>query len=223
MSAKSSKIYDTSETWFEETVISLRSRLRVSYIIAGIALLVATVCAFAMAALAPLKTVVPYVIEVDKITGEAKVLKQYAGEVQQVEFKDVLSKYWINQYLIARESYNPKLDLEENYTKVQNLSEDKAFQMYAKRFADDHVDNPFKKYGDHRVEVEVKSISFLRSDTATVRYELLETMPNAEVRTKWIDIVSFKYTKTPSVEKQMLENPLGFKVTEYRSDREVIN
>jgi type IV secretion system protein VirB8 len=223
MNASESHYFQEADTWHSEIVLKQRSQLKIAYLIGAAALILAALCVIALVIITPLKTVTPYVIEVDKITGEAKVLNQYKGDVQNLTFEEVLSKFWINQYLIARESYSPNIDLEENYNKVRFLSEGKGFDMYAKRFGEDHPDNPFKKYGDSRVEIEVKSISFLRKDTATIRYELIQTHADRETRSHWIDIVNYRYVNSPMTEAERLANPLGFKVTEYRSDREVVN
>jgi len=216
------KYLEEAALWHTEVFLTLRRNYKIACIVAAISLLLACLSVFALAAIAPLKTVEPYVIEVDKATGEAKVLTEYKGDVQQLTIEKSLSKYFLNKYLIARESHDPKLDLEDNYRVVQNMSEGEAFRMYSKRFGTDHPDNPFTKYGDNTVEVEVRSISFLRSDTATIRYELVQTTQENEIRTQWIDIVSFKYTNPPTTEQARLKNPLGFKVTEYRTDREVV-
>lgn len=222
MTSKKSDLYTAGDEWFAEVVLKQRRHTAVAYCIAVLGLFLATACAFAVAALSPMKTVVPYVIEVDHITGEARVLKQYAGDVEKLTIEEVLSKYWINQYLTAREAYSPKSDLEINFTKVKFLSEGKAFDNYARRFTDESPDNPFKRYGDSRVSVEVKSISFLSKETASVRYELIQSGTEKETRTYWVDVINYHYTNTPADEAQRLTNPLGFKVAEYRSDREVI-
>jgi len=214
--------FNEAEEWHSEVILKQRSQLKIAYMIAGGALLLASLTVIALVSIVPLKTVVPYVIEVDKLTGEANVLKQYTGDAQKLSIEEVLSKYWINQYLIARESYSPKGDMEENYNKVRFLSEGKAFDAYSKRFADDSPDNPFKKYGDGRVAVVVQSISFLRKDTATIRYQLVQTTADKEIRSHWIDVINYHYTNTPTDESQRLANPLGFKITEYRPDQEVV-
>lgn len=213
------------DEWAKEINLSLRSRLNKLSIGFGLAMILSIVCVATVWALIPLKTVEAFVVEVDKVTGETKVLKQYTGTIENTTLEEVLSKYWINQYMIARESYSPKLDIEENYAKVEALSEPNAFQVYAKRFTDEAPDNPFTKYKDNRVRVAVKTISFLRKDTATVRYELIEERQNGEaVKTsKLMDILQYKYTKTPTIEKDAFANPLGFKIIEYRTAQEVIN
>lgn len=213
------------EEWSQEVILSLRSRNLWLCFVTGISLALAIACVVAIQAMLPLKTVEPYVIEVDKVTGESKVLKQYTGTIESTSIEEVLSKYWLNKYLIARESFNPKIDLEENYSQVESLSEPAAFMPYSNKFKDGAPGNPFSKYGVNHARVVVKTISFLRKDTATVRYELIEESSTGDVlkSTKWLDIITYKYTKTPATEKEALANPLGFKVIEYRTDAEVVN
>ena len=213
---------DDGESWYEETVLALHSKAKVYQIIGVLSLILASISITGIVLLIPLKTVEPYVIEVDRMTGETKVLKQYSGDIKKVSFNEVLSKYWINRYLIARESYSPKSDIEENYTEVTHLSEGKALAMYTERFKEESTENPFTKYGKSRVRLKVSSISFLRSDTATIRYKLITTTTANETITRWVEIIKFQYINTPKNETDMLANPLGFKVIEYRTDSEII-
>lgn len=211
------------EEWDDELIYALRSQRNIWMIVAVVSLAIALAAVLAVSALTPLKRVEPIVVEIDKATGKAEVTTTYDGDVSKLSVQEQLAKYFINKYLIARESHNPNLDLEDNYVLVQELSEGLAFNVYAKRFTDGHTDNPFTRYGSNRVKVKISSISFLRGDTATVRYTLIEQKAQeADTATHYIDILNYKFVNVPTEEAARLKNPLGFKVTEYRSDIEII-
>jgi len=211
------------EAWEDEIISGLRSQRNTWMVVAGVALAIALFAVIGVMGLTPLKSVEPIVIEVDKASGRAEVATTYKGDVTQLTVQEQLSKYFISKYLLARESHNPNLDLEENYVLVQELSEGVGFSTYAKRFSEGHPENPFSKYGSSTAEVEISSISFLRSDTATVRYTIVERkVQESDAVTHYIDILNYKFTNVPTSEAARLKNPLGFKVTEYRSDREIV-
>ncbi len=215
--------FKEGEEWDDELIHGLRSQRNMWMIVALVALAIALASVIAVAGLTPLKRVEPIVVEVDKATGKAEVTTTYNGDVSKMSVQEQLAKYFINKYLIARESHNPNLDLEENYVLVQELSEGVAFNIYTKRFTDGHTDNPFTRYGSNKVKVKISSISFLRGDTATVRYTLIEQKAQeADTEIHYIDILNYKFVNVPTEESARLKNPLGFKVTEYRSDIEII-
>lgn len=215
--------FKEGEEWDDELIHGLRSQRNMWMIVALVALAIALASVIAVAGLTPLKRVEPIVVEVDKATGKTEITTTYDGDVSKLSVQEQLAKYFINKYLIARESYNPNLDLEDNYVLVQELSEGAAFNIYAKRFIDGHTDNPFTRYGSNKVKVKISYISFLRGDTATVRYKLIEQKSQeADTVVHYIDILNYKFVNVPTEEAARLKNPLGFKVTEYRSDLEIV-
>lgn len=224
MSAAAPEVnFQHGQEWDDELIHGLRSQRNTWMIVGIVSLVIALVSVIAVVGLTPLKRVEPIVVEVDKATGKAEVTTTYDGDVTKLSVQEQLAKYFINKYLIARESHNPNLDLEDNYVLVQELSEGVAFGAYAKRFSDGHPDNPFARYGSNTVKVKISSISFLRGDTATVRYTLIEQKAQeADTQTHYIDILNYKFVNVPTEEAARLKNPLGFKVTEYRSDIEIV-
>lgn len=216
--------FKAGESWEGEIINGLRSQRNILAVVAVLALAIALMAIIAVASLTPLKRVDPFVIEVDKSTGRAEVLSLYDGDIQTLSISEQLSKYFIGKYLVARESHNPNLDIEENYLLVQELAEGQGFNSYANRFIDGSPNNPFERYGANTARIEIASISFLRNDTATVRYSIIESRPQqGDTTTHYIDILNFKFTNVPNSEEARLKNPLGFKVTEFRTDQELLN
>lgn len=75
--------------------------------------------AAAIALMMPLKKTEPYVIRVNQNTGEAAVLA-IANE-KDIPFSEMMDKYWLNQYVLSRESYDYRT-LEHDYLKTRELS-----------------------------------------------------------------------------------------------------
>jgi len=73
------------------------------------------------------------------------------------------------------------------------------------------------------VKVAVKNIELLTDGTARVRFESERRDANAPpVVTDWQTIISFQFTGQPMKMEDRLLNPLGFQVTAYRRDSEMI-
>jgi hypothetical protein len=68
----------------------------------------------------------------------------------------------------------------------------------------------------------VKSVSFLNSHTAQVRFTSTETMRASKSTDAWVAILSFRFVNLPETEEERFINPLGFQVTAYRLDQELV-
>ena len=104
--------YAAAASWAADIHGSLRASRRAALIIAGAAVVVAVLEAVALAALTPLKTVVPYTILVDRQTGYVQTIQGLKpGPLTE---DAAVSQSFLVQYVIARETFDAA-DLRENY------------------------------------------------------------------------------------------------------------
>ena len=86
------------------------------------------------------------------------------------------------------------------------------------------VSNPNSKdklFGrETKIEVTVKSVSFLNKNTATVRLQTITKRQNTAKTEDWVSVIRFRYTTSPLKNEYRFDNPLGFQVTDYRRDQE---
>ena len=215
-----SDYYQEKIEWLEEKYNHAIKQRRFGWAAFRIAGFIAILLAIALVLLIPLKQSVPYTIEVDKVTGETHVKKPLEkGKLTQSE---ALTKYWLIKYVRARLGYD-RQDIEPQYEMVNMMSEKKEFARYAKAFDPRKPDSPYQVYGENTtVTVEVKSISFIDEDTASVRLNLIETNKDGrETPSPWIVTTSYQFTLEPRTEAERFENPLGFQATSWRLDAEV--
>lgn len=168
----------------------------------------------------PLKTFEPYVVTIDQSTGYVEVLKGLqAGELS--EDKAVTQSNLV-RYVSAREQYNPAI-LKKNYDFVALLSGGTATKEYQKLWAGNNPDNPSVKLGrDSSIDIKIKSVAFLNDKTASVRF-LREHRDHDRIRiSHWNAIIEFQYSQKPMRMSDRFSNPLGFQVTNYRINPEVL-
>lgn len=179
---------------------------------------------FALAVLLPLKTVVPYVIQVDKSTGNQEVLTSLTDKSYSTS--EAEDRANIARYIIAREGYVFDI-LQRNYDTVRQLSTDAAFESYKSLF--EGSDSLDKKYGDQVViDPRIISISLKKDDedgstSAIVRAEIIKkNVQKKTVETATVMInLSYRYDlEGVDSDVARLNNPLGFQVNYYRRDIE---
>lgn len=184
--------------------------------------LVSGLCALLVVALSlliPLHRVVPYVVTVDKVTGETSVVS--TDEVARQN--SMLDKHWVKTFVIARERYSYPI-VQQDYLTVRRLAGDGPWGVYSKLFMGD--ENLDKTYGEN-IEVipRILSVTINGDNLATVRFEVTRTdrrMITPPVVTRKIATLRYAYGKRILLEAEAIENPLGFTVPGYQVDPELV-
>jgi type IV secretion system protein VirB8 len=190
------------------------------FVLGVVALIVATLEAGALMALAPLKAVEPYVIQVDNDTGMTTVLEPL--KEKSLTENEAVTKFFIVKYVVARETYDPQ-DLNQNYERVRLMSTADEVGRF-----DDFIrgqNGPVETFKTTTTRIiRVSSVSFLNKNTAQVRFTATtrQIATNEKQESHWIATLSYRYVNTPLEEGERLDNPLGFQIKTYRIDQEVV-
>ncbi len=212
---------DDIDDWVERALIQERRGRKAAWMIACLLIFVCCVQAAAIAVILPLKEVVPYTVLVDRQTG-------YVETARGVQLGDLAEDQavvhsMLAQYVLARETFDPA-DFKERYERVALWSLGPARDQYVNQFQAGSADSILGTVRPGTsVKVAVKNIELLTDGTARVRFEAQRRDMNAEpVTTDWQAIVSYRFTGQPMKTEDRLLNPLGFQVTGYRRDSEMI-
>ena len=176
-----------------------------------------------IAALAPLKTAVPYIIRVDNSTGYTDVAPQINNAKES--YQEVEAKYFLSQFVINYESYEWQT-IQQMMDTVKVMSASKVFSQYNTAIrADSSPLNVLKD--NYKMRVKINSVTMLKPDVAQVRFSkmILDSSgkPAPEYRmTDWIATIAFDFNKKIETEEQRLINPLGFQALSYRVDPEAM-
>jgi type IV secretion system protein VirB8 len=219
-SADRGAYYAQAQSWAEDIHEALRASRRRAFYVAGAATAVAALEAIALAGLAPLKTVVPYTITVDRQTGyieTAQALKP--GALSQ---NTAVTQAFLAQYVLARETFDVT-DLQNNYREVAAWTGGAARDQYIRAMQTSNPQAPENlNSADSVVKITVKSISLLSPGSALVRFDaaLINGGGTPASRQPYTAVIGFRYTGAPMRTEDRFLNPLGFQVTAYRKDAE---
>lgn len=199
---------------------AVRSR-RFAWIVASVAAGLAIAASLAIAALVPLKTVEPYVIRVDNTTGAVDIVSALKNQSESQD--EAITKFFLARYVQTREGF-VAADAETSFHIVSIMSSIDEQQRWAAFFSGRNPQSPQVVYGQRIVGItHIKQISLLSSSQALVRFytELRDSMAGVR-RIDAAATVDFTYLKRPAKEEDRWISPLGFEVTAYRSDPEVV-
>lgn len=217
--------FETARDWEACRDLLLASSERRAWRVAVGACIVAVLSICGLIALLPLKRTVPYVFAVHQTTGQTEVVEA-ANDRAMVGYQDLLDKHWAQRYVLARESYVYKL-LQTDYDKTLALSTDAVGRVYAAQYEGAQARD--KKLGTStEIRVQILSISLAPdaiSPKAVVRFETrtFHTDSGAALPAQTY-VATLAYEYRPSMlgkEKDLIENPLGYRVTSYRVDAEL--
>lgn len=196
-----------------------RSRRR-AWLVAATAGTIAALEALALVALAPLKTVVPYTLLVDRNTGFVEALDP--THPLSVKPQAALTQSLLAQYVVARETFDIA-GLPEQYQKVALWSADAARRNYLSLMTQGNPDNPLSRYSRSTVvQTHVESVSPVAADAALVRFYTEQADPDRGPRPRafWVAMLRYRFSGAPMALADRLVNPLGFQVVAYRRDQE---
>lgn len=190
-------------------------------VITLISLGVSLVAVLAVRGLAPLKTVEPFVIQVDDKTGITQVVNPLSD--QELMANEAVKNFFVIQYVRSRETYDVG-NLEYDYNVVRVMSDpDFVYPQFLQERSQDNADSPtnrLQSYGTRRVKF--KSISYINPNVAQVRLQITERLGSNTTVMNKIALVTFEYTNLELTPEERNINPLGFIVTNYRLDEDTL-
>lgn len=212
--------FEEAKRWDQDRLRSAERSKRLAWIVAAGSGALAIAAVSAVALLAPLKTVEPFVVRVNQTTGAVDVMTGLSGKAD-VTYDEAVTKFFLGQYVRSREGYLLPA-AEEGFRFVSLLSTADEQQRWATHFRGSNPESPQVVYGPGGVaEVTIRNIGFINDEVATVRFARTVRTPTQTATVGAIATINFRYTKAPMNESDRLLNPLGFQVVTYRADPEV--
>lgn len=209
-----------AQSWDRERFVAANRSKRLAWIVAGTASVIAVVGVASVAMLSPLKTVVPYVVTVDRSTGATEVTQQLRGD-KTITYDEAVRKYFLASYVRAREGWIPQAR-QEFFNQVLALSAPEEQRRWISFYKKDNPDSPQNQLtaGD-TVFVAVRAVSFISPNVAQVRFTKRLEHDGQSTETPAIATITFDVLSKPESEAGRYANPLGFQVKSYRADVEV--
>jgi type IV secretion system protein VirB8 len=217
--------YAKGRDWEADRLLRYEKSERRAWLAAGGFGIVAVAAVIGMASMAPLKRVVPYVFALDRASGNVEIVSA-VDDRTPTGYQELLDKHWAQRYVIARESYSWKL-LQSDYDTVLALSSDPVGREFAKVYEGSNARD--KRLGAGiEMRVRVLSVTLASDDSgakAVVRFEKTSKRTESDVSDPpqyFVATIAFEYK--PSMtgrEKDLIQNPLGYRVLSYRVDAEM--
>lgn len=214
--------FTNGDSWETDRLTSLRSSERRAWFVAIAAVLVAVLLGFVVAILTPLKRIEPVLQVVDRATGESKTLgltTTNAAAVRSLTEDEAVRQATLVRYVVAHESYGSRAEIERYFAAIRIFADRVVVEQYEAAY-----DERNARLGEKGTRhVQVRSVSFLNSSTAAVRWHVIEVDSlGTKAEKDYVSILGFGFVQKPEELSQLWENPLGFKVNKYRADQSAL-
>jgi type IV secretion system protein VirB8 len=163
----------------------------------------------------------PLVLRVDNATGAVDVVT--AMRQSETSYGETIDKYFLNLYVLDRESYDYNT-IQQLYDTTALLSASDVQKEYGAIFEGEKARD--KILNNHtRIIVKIRSITMGNSgESAVVRFTTQAKHSNGVIdpAKNYIATIGYTYVSAPISEENRRINPLGFQVTSYRVDHESV-
>lgn len=208
--------------WEASRLAQIESSERMAWKVAFGAAILAILSWVAIVLMMPLKETQPFVIRVDNLTGATDIVTILKDK--RIDYEDALDKYWLNKYVIARESYD-WYHLQSDYDTVGLLSTPEVAHEYMAEF--DRADS-IEKTLKNKARIKVKVISIVPDGKGHATVRMIKERQIVDsgmdpIATKHVATVAYEY-RNPSIltEALRLVNPFGYQASAYRIDPEMV-
>ena len=213
------KNYRSSQDWYKNRYIILILQRNILFILA----LILTACLFFSTIfinyISNNKSLEPYVIEVEKMTGIPRVIK--VDEIKQITEDRVIKKYFITN-LIKSLFFYIDPGSSTNLQRYQMEKHDDFIKYFASKKIRSFFIREKKKLAKdkvHSVDMKVKTIQFPKGTKNIVKIRLLRTLKYINGNVKNLnELLEISFTidhKLLTTEEQKEQNPIGFIANEY--------
>ena len=212
--------------WDLDRSAQLQRSARLAWSVAAAAALCAVAACVAVTWLVPLRSVEPFVIRVDNSSGIVDVVPTYLGHAS---LDQAVTRYFLSHYVSVCERFN-FTTAESDYEECGSFHTAQRNQAWYALWNPSNPHSPLNVHKDGSVvEVQVAAVSFFQrsngaDDTAQVRYVKAErAAAGAPPRaTHWIATIQYRYATPPTDPKTRRWNPLGFKITGFICEPEIM-
>ncbi|MCC8554245.1 VirB8/TrbF family protein [Xanthomonas hortorum] len=210
--------------------LARRSEKR-AWIVATVSMLITVMTAGGYYYMLPLKEKVPYLVMADAYSGTSTIAKLEANfGGRTVSTSEALARSNIARFIIARESFDLAIIGQRDWNTVAAMGAPNVANEYRALHAPNNPTKPFNTYGRLRaVRINILSITLIGGNGkpysgATVRFQRNvydKTTSMSTLLDNKIATMGFTYQDNLAMRDDLrMENPLGFRVTDYRVDND---
>lgn len=204
------------KNWYDEKYDKAITQRNILLILSIFFLILSSLAVISVAIIVSSKEYDPFVIQIDESTGVAKVVNPVLDKV--IDANDSLARYFVREYVNARETYNP-VDFDTRARQIIRLFSSGSIYRNYIGYITNKANDPTLTYGreGNTTYMVVKSWTKLADKKIMVRFSVNETVGQKNIFNK-LAVLDFDYVALELTDAEREINPVGFQVQGYRVD-----
>ncbi len=217
---KNRKVKPEPQSWYRDRYQHVLVQRKLLSLFTILSLGATLVMAVVMTQLIPLKSIEPYVIQIDAKSGRTEMVDPLSAS--ELTTNQVVNNYFLVQYLRAREGYS-SADILYNYNLVRLMSDANVYREFSQWADPNNASSNMARLGMLGMRsVKIKSITYISPKVAQIRLMISETNKTPQaIEYNRIVLINFEYAKMTLSTEERYANPLGFHVTMYQINEDV--
>jgi type IV secretion system protein VirB8 len=212
-----------AKSWFQDKYQFVLVQRNILAVFTVVSLLTSLGSVYAVQKLAPLKSVEPFIIQIEEKTGITQLVEPLSRS--EIKATEALDNYFLWAYVRARETYHPA-DQRRNWDITRIMSSPPMFADYLTSISPNNPASAAAVLAGVGTRVlSDPTVTYLNDPTrkvAQVRFLVEETFKKVKTRYPKIATIEYSYFDLDLKRAERLINPLGFQVLSYRLDEEVV-
>lgn len=177
--------------------------------------------AVALAALAPLKTAVPYVVKIEdtgRVSVEAAAAQRYVPGKNEIDY--ALAR-WVRN-LLTIDSYSTSNPARNNVIEAYVMTRGRASEQFVEWFRAARPVEAVNQDPTLSRVVQVRNVLTVKEGEAVIIRVVTETRSAKQKPVTENQMVSIRYAIVPpKTEKEILENPIGLVITDFSVSKDL--
>lgn len=211
-----------TKSWFQDKYQTVLVQRNLLVIVSIVSLFASLLAVYAVNSLTPLRTVEPFIIQIEEKSGITTVVEPLDRD--KLKSQESLDNYFLWSYVRARETYHPA-DQRRRWEVVRVMSDPEIFSQYLLDISPNNPASAAAVLGGQGTRVlRDPTVTYLNDDkrkVAQVRFMVEETFKKVKTRYPKIATIEYDYFDLELKRSERLINPLGYQTLSYRLDEEV--
>ena len=207
-----------ARTWDGERVRAEKRSRQLAWVLAGTSSVLCLGAMLTLFGMFPLRTIETRVIRVNETTGFVELVTPVVGTQT---YNEAVTKHWLWDYVRSREGFLFE-EAPFAFRKVNLMSSEQEQTRFGDAYTVKNPKSFLATLGrEGTAKIDIRSISFPSPNLALVRFARTIRRGNGpETVTSYLATIAYEYQTVAIAEGDIMFNPLGFTVKEYRVDAE---
>lgn len=219
--AKKEKKVVASRDWYSNKYQIILIQKNIFSLFTIFSLIAVVIAVFFVKNITESKSFEPFVIEMEDKTGQINVVENLT--TTRLTSDESIKRFYVYNFLLVSEGFNYATYVED-MTKLRLFSTSGVYRQIANRISARNESSPINVLKNGYMTIRIKSMIFLTPQSVSIRFKVVNTTPTSlyPASKDYVAYMEFNFVSLDMTMTERFYNPLGFQVTKYRRDIDLV-